>query len=301
MGRKLKRTVPALGLVMLTVYLFISYQMATGVTRAKRVPFMTTPASRGIAFEDVEFPSRGGGVTLRGWFLPGSPHRPAIIYVHGINGTRGSFNSIELASRLVRLGFSMLLFDLRGHGASDGFMVSGGYFERNDLLGAFDYLVKRGVPSDRIGVIGFSMGGAIALMAAAEEPALRAVVADSAFASASDLIAQETARRTMFTEWMVPAFLPGAQFIAGRLYGIDVDALSPEEAVARLDYPVFVIHGMADTRIPYFHGVRIHKAAPPGSRLWLVPDAPHTSAFLMHPEEYVERIAEYFDSRLRAE
>lgn len=301
MRLKLKRTLPALTLVMLTLYLFISYQMAAGVTRARRVPFMATPASRGLAFEDVEFPSRAGGITLRGWFVPGNRPGPAIIYVHGINGTRGSFNSIELTSRLVRQGFSVLLFDLRGHGASDGFMVSGGYFERYDLLGAFDYLVKRGVAQDRIGVIGFSMGGAIALMAAAEEPAIRAVVADSAFASASDLIAQETARRTMFTEWMVPAFLPGAQLVAARLYGIDVDALSPEEAVARLDYPVLIIHGMADTRIPYFHGVRVHKAAPPGSRLWLVPDAPHTSAFLLHPDEYVERIVEYFNARLGAD
>ena len=82
--------------------------------------------------------------------------------------------------------------------------MSGGYFEQQDLLGAFDFLVQRGIPPERIGVIGFSMGASTSILGVAEEPAIRAVVVDSPYANASELIAQETARKTVFPQWIVP-------------------------------------------------------------------------------------------------
>ena len=168
-------------------------------------------------------------------------------------------------------------------------------------LGAFDFLVQRGVQAEKVGVLGYSMGAATALLGVAEEPAIRAVVADSSYADISDLIAQETARETPFPEWMVPVFVPGMDLMAGLFFDVDIGAMIPQEAVARLDYPVLLVHGTADERIPVDSSVRIHLASHPDSSLWLVDGVGHTDAFDERPDEYVEKVVSYFESRLGGE
>ena len=143
------------------------------------------------------------------------------------------------------------------------------------------------------------MGAATLIMAATEEPRITAVVADSPFADASDLIARESARKTPFPEWMMPIFIPTTKLMARTIYGINIGSLVPEKSVAELGYPIFVIHGLADDRIPWEHGQRVAAAAEEGSSLWLLPGVDHVDAFLTHPDEYVERVNDYFESRLR--
>lgn len=298
MKRKIKWAIPAVFLLVVVAYGVVSYQIASGITKAERKEQVDHPAAYGLNFEVVEFASRTGDVDLDGWWLPGESGKPSIIFVHGIGSMRTGDNAMELAARLVSHGYNALLFDLRAHGSSGGEKISGGVYEQQDVLGAYDYLVGRGISSESIGVLGFSMGAATALLAASQEQGIRAVVVDSTYANASDLIAQETARKTIFPNWLVPAFIPTAKFLADRLYGIDVNTLVPEEAVQSLHYPILVIHGLGDTRIPFEHGVKVHGAAHPGSSIWLVPEVEHVDAFLTYPEEYVERVIGYYDVRL---
>ncbi len=68
--------------------------------------------------------------------------------------------------------------------------------------------------------------------------------------------------------------------------------------MARLDYPVLLIHGEADSRIPVSHSERILKAAAPGSQLWTLPGVDHVDMFKAEPVEYVRRLREYLDMRL---
>lgn len=297
--RSVRLGIPIALVLLAVMYESISYLMASGVTKAERKALETSPASYGLEFEDVEFPSRNSSLTLSGWYIEGEPAQPTIIIVHGHNRNRES--NLELASRLAGRDFSIMLFDLRGHGRSGGQETSGGYHERWDLLGAFDFLMQRGVQAEKVGVLGFSMGAATALLGVAEEPAIRAVVADSSYADISDLIAQETARETPFPEWIVPVFVPGMDLMAGLFFDVDIGAMIPQEAVARLDYPVLLVHGTADERIPVDSSVRIHLASHPDSSLWLVNDVGHTDAFDEHPDEYVEKVVSYFESRLVGE
>jgi fermentation-respiration switch protein FrsA (DUF1100 family) len=150
-----------------------------------------------------------------------------------------------------------------------------------------------------MGLMGFSMGAATSIMAAAEEPRITAVAADSPYADASDLIARESARKTPFPEWLMPIFIPTTKLMARTIYGIDIGSLVPERSVAELGYPILVIHGIADDRIPWEHGQRVASAAEAGSSIWLVPAVDHVDAFLTHPDEYVERVNEYFEPLLR--
>lgn len=299
--RFVKWGIPTIVLLSIVVYAFFSYVAASGITNYERKPQEDYPAAHGLQFEDVEFVSRDGNVTLSGWYIPGEDNRPTLIFVHGIGGVRSANKLVDLASRLVELGFSVLMFDLRCHGTSGGEFISAGYFEQQDVLGAFDFLVGQGVQPDDIGILGVSMGAATSVLAAAEEPDIRALVIDSPYANASDLIAQEIARKTDIPEWISPIFIPGVKLIARVLYGIDIGALVPEEAVELLSYPIMVIHGTADTRIPYDHGVRVYKAAYPGSVIWLVPGVDHVDAFSTYPEEYVDRLVDYFNKQISVE
>ena len=283
----------------MVIYGLISFLIAQGVTKADRDPQEDHPSNYNLVFDDVEFPSRRGDVLLSGWYLPGEDSSPHLVFVHGIGSVRSGDNAVELAARMVGLGYNVLLFDLRGHGSSEGDKVSGGYFERWDVLGAFDYLVARGVDLSRTGLIGFSMGAATSIMAAAEEPRITALVADSPFADASDLIAREAARKTPIPGWLTPIFIPAAKLMAKGIYGIDIGELVPERAVTQLNYPILVIHGTGDQRIPWEHGQRVADAAAEGSFLWLVPDVDHVDAFLAHPDEYVDRSTEYYGSRFK--
>lgn len=286
--------------VMLVIYGVASFMIANGVTKAEREEQEAHPSEYGLQFEEVEFLPRGGELKLRGWYMEPMTRGPTIILVHGLGGSRSSGDALGLASGLLERGYGVLTFDLRAHGDSEGEKVSGGLHERLDVLGAFDYLVERGVSGSQIGVIGRSMGAATSILAAADEPAIRALVADSPYAVGSELIAQETARKTIFPDWIVPIFIRGADLAAELSLDIDLDKLTPVKAIATLDYPVLVIHTLNDTRIPIEHGVRVHMASHRDSDLWIVSDVDHGDVYSELPEEYLDRVAGYLHERFGA-
>lgn len=288
-------------LLLVGFYGYVSYSMASGVTKLDRTPLEGHPTEYGLPYENVAFSPRGDewdDIVLRGWLIEKERDELTVILVHGLNRNRTGDNALELARRLFDRGFNVLLFDIRGHGESDGERLSAGYFEKWDVLGAYDFLARRGASPEEIGLLGWSLGAATALLAAAEEPAIKAVVSDSSFADVHDLIAQETARATVFPQWVVPVFIPGMKIISRVLYGIDVGAVVPERAAGTLGYPILVIHGEADERVPAEQSVRIHASAAAGSELWLSPGSEHADAVIDAPDEYVERVDAYFRGRL---
>ena len=75
----------------------------------------------------------------------------------------------------------------------------------------------------------------------------------------------------------------------------------PEEVVAGLGYPVLIIHGAEDGRIPVDHVTRIHQQAHSNSKLWVVPGADHVETLERDAVEYINRVADYLESRFGAE
>ena len=300
--RWLRRAVTIAAAVVVTllvlVYFGVSYSIASGVTTSERKAFEGHPSAYGLRFEDISFPSRKGDVVLKGWYMQGGSDRPSVIFVHGINANRTSEEMLGLAARLVERGFSALMFDQRAHGESGGERTTYGFNERLDALGAFDFLIGRGVSPGSIGLLGISMGAGTAVMAAADEPQIKALVADSPYADGADLIVNEVDVRTDVPRWIIPLFVPGSKLIASTLFGVDIGKLAPESAAARIEYPILVFHGESDTRIPPEHGRRVQGAAHPDSEYWLVPGMEHVDAFATFPDEYAERVARYFEERL---
>src|SRR5204862_6140646 len=106
---------------------------------------------------------------LAPWLAP-RPAAPAVGLLHGSPADRSDMLPIAaaLASR-----FTVLPLDQRYFGESEGRLTPLGFKERRDLRRALDFLATRGVGA--VGVFGFSLGGAVALLAAAEDPRIRAV------------------------------------------------------------------------------------------------------------------------------
>lgn len=144
-----------------------------------------TPASFGDSFENVSFRSRDG-ILLKGWYVPASPAPGSeplgtIVYLHGFHRTREEMLPMAVFGH--QLGYDGLLFDFRNHGESGGHVTSLGYWERLDAEAAVAYALSREKAPHPVILWGVSMGAAAALMAAADDPQVNAVISDSTFLS----------------------------------------------------------------------------------------------------------------------
>lgn len=288
-------------LALAPLYLLVSYLIASGVTNAEESELVDSPADYGIEFESARFMSRRGDVTLDGWYMIGQADLPVVIFGHGLGVGRAGDGMTELGAMLNRRGFGVLQFDFRAHGLSEGDRVSSGWHERMDALGAYDFLVARGVPPSSIGLHGVSMGAGAVCLAAAEEPGIRALSLDTPYARASDMILREASLRIRLPERVIAIFVPCAVFLARKLFDISLEGMAPERAVAELDYPILLIHGTEDSRIPPEQSERVFRASPEGSQIWVVEDVAHAGSFLANKPEYADRVAAYFLSRLSFE
>jgi dipeptidyl aminopeptidase/acylaminoacyl peptidase len=275
----------------LGVSLYAAYTM----TKVVRAPFEKKPDNLGLKYEDISFPSRDG-LTLSGWWLEADDSRRAIVMIHGANGDRADLGikMLDIAREMVKAGYNVLTFDLRGHGQSEGKHISLGYYEQRDLLGAIDYVKQRGM--SKICVIGFSMGAATALMTAPNCKQIDAIVADSSFAYLADIIKPQFSKRSRLPKFLIPLIL----FVAKKIHGIDLSMPKPVDAVKQLTMPpVLIIHGGQDNTVPVGHASVLAKAfGNPHSRLWVVPEAEHVGSYRARPKEYISHVLSFFDQNL---
>ena len=286
-------------IIIISSYITVSSFVAMQVTNSVRLEITSFPEEYDLPYENVEFFARGTNIKLKGWYVPSLlPTERTIIITHGLNGNRSG--NLELAKDLRNLNYNVLLYDIRGHGESEGERFNGGFIERFDLLGAFDYIENLPTDPSKIGILGFSLGAGISLMAAGEENKIAAVVTDSAFADIADLVVQETERRTSLPKWIVPSIIPGMTTATKLFYGIDIDDISPIKAIPKLDFPILLIHPIDDDRIPHSHSVRLmNQSINPNSELWSVPDVPHAAIYTNKPKIYLQKLNLYFNSQLK--
>lgn len=312
--RRIRHTLVALLLATGTLvvgYAGISVVVLQHLVYAPRMLLTTTPAALGLEYRDVTFPSRGDRVPLRGWFIPGIlPNgeltaRHAIIMVHGARTNRADPGTglLALGAALARHGFAILAFDLRGMGESPRAPLSMGLFEQRDVLGAVDFLRAGRLPYPRlgrprrIGGWGVSMGAATLLMAAAHEPAIQAVVADSSYVDIEPLMQRQLTSYGPLLRMLMPGIVLSARL----LYGIDFHQVRPVAEVAQLaPRPLLIIQGGDDTLNRPADVQELATAAEraPGARVqvWIVPGATHGQSFHVASALYVRRVTGFFDA-----
>ncbi len=299
--------------IVTTAYTALSIYIATQLVYVPQKPNYATPASLGLQFKYVTFPSRIDHVQLKGWYIPGVlpngnlTSQRTIIMVHGkgANRTDKSAGLLNLSGDLARHGFAILAFDMRGSGESPPAPLSLGYFEQRDVLGAVDFLRSGPIPYPTLGrthVIGgwgVSMGAATLMMAAAQAPAIRAVVSDSAYADIIPILEREVPKGGH----LPLMFTPGGLFAVNVLYGIDFYAVRPEDIVANIaPRPILFIHGTSDTFVPPSNMDALAAAArtAPNANVqtWLVPGAAHAQSFNTEGAVYVDRVVAFYNAAL---
>jgi uncharacterized protein len=227
-------------------------------------------ATRSPAAAREELRLAGDGVTLAGWRVraaaPGA-RRGTVVYLHGVGDNRGSAS--WAADHLRARGFDVVAYDSRAHGESTGQACSYGYHEKRDLARVLGQLADPGP----VVLLGHSMGAAVALQAAADEPRVAGVIA---VATISDLRTAAGERAPFVAS---RGNIDQALRLAEAEGRFRVDEVSPARAAARIRCPVLLIHGAADRETPPAHSQRVLAALPgPHRRLLLVPGAGHNDA-----------------------
>ena len=241
------------------------------------------------------------GATLRAWFLrPGESNADSVILLHGLGDNRGGM--LSYANLLLRHHYSVLLPDARSHGDSDGPLATFGLLESDDIHRWTQWLHTQ-QESNCVFGLGESMGAAQLLQSLSSNSDFCAVVAESPFASFREIGYDRMGQQFHTGPWLGRTLLrPLAEFtllyVRAR-YKLDMDMISPEEAVAHTAVPVLLIHGQIDSNIPLRHSEQIFARSNAQEdsthlALWVVPKTEHTGGFGRQPAEFERRVITWF-------
>lgn len=292
----LQRAAVGLALTLALCYVAIATLAANVVTTPARRPALSAPADVGLAAQDVRFRSHDGAAMIAGWYIAAPGARRAVVLVHGKDSSRarefgGRF--VELAAALQQRGFATLMIDMRGHGESSAGRFSFGLQERQDVIGAVDWLESQGFARASVGLLGVSMGAASSIGAAHDDPTIGALVADCSYAEIYPLMQMHWSEASGLPD----IFLPGA-LLAGRvIVGADLAQARPVAEIGAIAAPTLIIHGAADQFTPVEQGRQLAAAAP-GATYWEVPGAGHADSYTTDPATYVTRVVAFFDQGL---
>lgn len=252
-----------------------------------RIISTITPKDFGIHYEDVSFRTRDN-VLIRGWFIASpNPKAKTIIMLHGYPADKGDI----LPSRLfLHRTYHLLFFDFRYFGASEGKYSTAGKDEVLDLEAALNYLNSRGIVN--VGVWGFSLGGSVALMAAAQSTHIKALVIESAYARL-DWMADEYYHIPILSYPLSKL----TQFWAWVFLKYDVKQVSPVKSAEKLTIPILLIYSENDNVIPFRHGLLLQKALQHNSqaKFIFIKNLSHGEAI----QNENEIIKQFFDENLK--
>lgn len=248
-----------------------------------------TPADIGLAYEDVRF-TTDDGVNLSGWLIPaGRPTRAAVVLMHGFSWHRLPW-LVGFVPWLQRR-YHVLQFDFRGHGGSDDALITLGTLEQRDVAAAVHFLAGRGLGP--IALMGISMGGSVAIMAAPDLP-VAAVVADAAYADLRDPISNR------MREAGYPLVELGARLvIAAASLRAGVRLRSPIRRVPSIAPRGLLLIAPAEDRlVSPEQSRRLYRAAGEPKELYVVAGAEHAGAHATAPEAYERRVLDFLARHL---
>ncbi len=250
--------------------------------------------------EDVSITTPDAAV-LRGWMVrPARPNGDAALLLHGLGDNR--LGMTGYAQLLLAHGYAVLLPDARAHGISGGSLATYGLLERDDIHQWVEFLAAQTQARCVYGV-GESMGAAQLLQSLQTGARFCAVVAESPFSNFREIAYDRMGQPFRLGPWVgrtVLRPLVEAAFLRARWkYKLDMEQISPEDAVGKARVPVLLIHGEIDGNIPVRHSRRIHERAP-ATVLWEVPEADHCGAISAAPREFERRVVGWFGGVARS-
>lgn len=245
------------------------------------------PSDFQMEYETLVFKTEDN-LNLTGWFIPheNNPEAKTIILLHGYPADKG--NILPIANFL-HFNYNLFLFDFRYLGESEGKYSTAGGKETKDLKAAIQYLKTRGI--NEVGLWGFSMGGAVALMTASEAPEIKAVISESSYAHL---------RWMAYELYQVPVLRYPLGWLTGAwaktLSGLSIGKVSPAESAKELKIPVLIIHSAQDQVISFKNALEIQKSLKnnPKAEFWFQEGLVHGQ----WSEDYQKRVLDFFERNL---
>lgn len=262
--------------------------------------FSNTPRTAAeLDFEDIEF-AAPNGETLRGWLVPAPNGAKAIgvVALHGRGGDRtGALGALPT---LHALGTGVLAIDMRENGLSAGAGrgMALGIRESEDAIAAAAEMRRRGY--DKVIVLGCSLGGASAILAAARDKSIDGVIADSPLASFDRYVAEIADRRLamfgMQARWATSIWGDAVVGVTRMRLGLR-EFEKPLDAIERVaPRPVLLIGGGRDEVTPAAHAQDLAARAGANASLWIADEAGHCGASSAAPEAYRDRATKIIDT-----
>ena len=273
------------------LYIVLTILGAVLVMRIPRLPVNGSPASVGLSYSDVSFPSRNDRITLKGWYLPGQGNK-VILVVHGgfQNRIDDVVDTLDLAHDLVNKGYNVLLFDMQGRGESTGkglSMLTNG----QDIGGAVDYLHSLGYPTVNINIIGFCSGAASSAIFVGGE-SVGAAVLDGCFATIRNMVTAQATTRGV-PKSLLDFFYPGLSVAVKIFYGYT--PINPIDAIPNATCPILFIHEENDNLVSLTEMNQLLKSSKnPLNDLWEINGAEHSEGYKSNPSPYINEVDNFF-------
>ena len=203
---------------------------------------------------------------------------------------------LGISSGLVRQGLHVFIFDYRGRKRLDKTRVSVGHFERLDSQAAVLQLKRvfhrHGVQFS-LGLLGYSLGGHLALVCAEKNEEVRAVVSDCGFGSLLGTIAF---RYRQLYYWPPHLALWLVRYGIRLWYGYRVAAIESYSAIRNIGKRAafYWIHNQKDKSVPVSHARRMFHLAAGVKQLDIIDEGVHCSSYFHDREGYIQKVGNFF-------
>ncbi|HLH62413.1 MAG TPA: alpha/beta hydrolase [Ktedonobacteraceae bacterium] len=276
----------------------VAVYLVESLTRPKRsTPFDSytfSPYELGLPAEAITFSPLSGDHKVKGWYIPDEKATTTILVCPGYRSSMADV--LGISAHLWKAGHNVLVFEYHGHGSEVGAQVTLGYREINDFLGAVAYAKER-APHTHIGVIAYSMGAAVAIMATARNESVEAIVADSAFATQWGVVDYNFRRAVRIPS---APFTWVADYLLGWRAGYHFHQVEPLREIARIvPRPILIIHGDKDSIVDPRDATLLYNAAGEPKELWIGAGADHCGVYFQDRIAYVKKVTEFFDRYLK--
>lgn len=283
----------AIIIALAAVVLVMAWLLSGLIVRRREPDLPCLPDVFELPFEPVTFPARDG-VRLSGWLIGERNRRPAVIFCPGMFGSMDG--DTHMAPMFCEVGFDVLQFDWRAHGLSEGSHSTLGVREVLDVQGAVDFLQSRGV--QRIGLMGFSFGGAVGLRAAALDPRVACAICDGGPASIRHAFEGYLHEKGIGAQWIAPLLWLALRLVEARL-GMRLAEADPLPSVGAISpRPVLFVHGECDALVPSIDQDALYAACGEPKALLRIQGAGHRQGYELQPEEYRQRVIGFFSQHL---
>ncbi|MGB4571714.1 MAG: alpha/beta hydrolase [Rectinemataceae bacterium] len=241
------------------------------------------------------------GIPLSAWYLKAPREsKNTVILVHGYSG-KGADMAAFARFYLEKVGFDVLMPDMRGHGESGGTFIGFGWPDRRDLVKWAKMIAERNGPGASIMLHGVSMGASAVMMAAGEEdlsPAVKFAVEDCGYTSVEDILRHQLKRM-----YGLPAFpmLNAAEKLAERKIGFSVRDASAVAQLRKTRIPFLFVHGKVDDFVPFAMERILYDACPTEKTIMEIEGGKHSDSFWVAPDAYrdalIHAVSAYFPER----